>query len=301
MGAILRLVLVMFGISGAGGAIVFEGTIQSDILQTNRFIRIYVPPNYNESRSAHFPVLYVHDGQNAFTTAGPHAAFGWGNWELDKTVDRLITEKKMRPIIMVAIDCSASRYREYRGPIAAGADNRAYERYARFLIEELKPRIDRDYRTLKGPEHTGVIGSSMGGICSVALAWEHSEVFGLAASLSGAFQVEKQHFVENVLGATKAKKKPLRIYLDSGVSDYTGGDDGLKHTEAAAFQLQRLGWKPGVDLLHHIDRPLTAEQLQPFNLPEDKFNEAQRSQHNELYWRLRAWRALTFLFPPERE
>ena len=65
------------------------------------------------------------------------------------------------------------------------------------------------------------------------------------------------------------------------------------------MQLQRLGWKPGADLLHHVDQPLTAEQLKPFDLPEDKFKEAQRSQHNELYWRLRAWRALTFMFPPE--
>src|SRR5687768_14690732 len=296
---IVRILLLMLGIAGAAGNIVFEGTIRSDILQTNRFIRVYLPPGYEDSKSARFAVLYVHDGQNAFSSAGPHAAFGWGNWELDKTADRLITEKKMRPIIIVAIDCSASRYREYRGPIATGTDNRAYERYARFLIEELKPRIDRDYRTLKEPDNTGLIGSSMGGICSVALGWEHPEVFGLAASLSGAFQVEKQHFIENVLGGAKAKKKPLRIYLDSGVSDYTGGDDGLKHTEAAAMQLQRLGWKPGMDLLHHIDRPLTAEQLKPFHLPDDKFKEAQRSQHNELYWRLRAPRALTFLFSTE--
>lgn len=299
MAAILRLVLLMLGIAGAAGTIVFEGTMQSDILRTNRFIRIYLPPSYDESRSTRFPVLYVHDGQNAFSSAGPHAAFGWGNWELDKTADRLIAEKKIRPIIIVAIDCNASRYREYRGPIAAGADNRAYERYARFLVEELKPRIDRDYRTLRGPEHTGLLGSSMGGICSLALAWEHPDTFGLAASLSGAFQVEKQHFVENVIGSPRAKKKPIRIYLDSGRGDYSGGDDGLKHTEAVAMQLQRLGWKPGTDLLHHIDRPLSAEELKPFDLPNDKFNEAQRSQHNELYWRLRAWRPLTFLFPAE--
>ncbi|MGZ8920988.1 MAG: hypothetical protein ACXW3L_08390 [Limisphaerales bacterium] len=65
------------------------------------------------------------------------------------------------------------------------------------------------------------------------------------------------------------------------------------------MQLQRLRWKPGTNLLHHIDRPLNAEQLKPFDLPNDKFSEAQRSQHNELYWRLRAWRPLTFLFPPE--
>jgi enterochelin esterase-like enzyme len=297
MAVILRLVIVMLGIAGAAGNVVFEGTIQSAVLQTNRFVRVYLPPGYNDSRNTRYPVLYVHDGQNAFTTAGPHAAFGWGNWELDKTADLLIAEGKIRPIIIVAIDCSASRYREYRGPIAPGLDNRAYERYARFLIAELKPRIDRDYQTLPGPEHTGLLGSSMGGICSIALAWEHPDTFGMAASLSGAFQVEKQYFLQTVLAGHAAKKKPVRIYLDSGTSDYTGGDDGLKHTEAVAVQLQRLGWKPGNDLLHHIDRPLSPARLKPFNLPEDKFNEAQRSQHNELYWRLRAWRALTFLFP----
>ena len=290
--------LLMLGIIGAEGNIVFEGTIQSEILRTNRFIRVYLPPGYDEAKNERFPVLYIHDGQNAFSTAGPHAAFGWGNWQLDKTADRLIAEKKMRPLIMVAIDCSASRYREYRGPISPGTDNRAYERYARFLLDELKPRIDRDYRTLREAENTGLLGSSMGGICSLALAWENPDTFGLAGSLSGAFQVEKQHFLEQVLGGTAAKKKPIRIYLDSGVSDYTGGDDGLKQTEAVRRKLEKLGWKTGQDLLHHVDQPLTAEQLRPFGLAEDKFNEAQRSQHNELYWRLRAWRALTFLFPP---
>jgi predicted alpha/beta superfamily hydrolase len=288
----------MLGMTGTAGIIDFEGTIRSDILQTNRFVRVYLPPNYHTSAAARFPVLYVHDGQNAFSTAGPHAAFGWGNWELDKTADRLIAENKIRPIIIVAIDCSPSRYREYRGPIPPGSDNRGYERYARFLLEELKPRIDRDYRTLPTQEHTGLLGSSMGGICSLALAWEHPDSFGLAASLSGAFQVEKQYFVSLLQNPT-AKKKPIRVYLDSGISDYSGGDDGRKHTKAVADELVRLGWTSGKDLLHFVDRPLTANELQRFQLPEDKFKEAQRSQHNELYWRLRAWRALTFLFPPE--
>jgi predicted alpha/beta superfamily hydrolase len=123
----------------ASGNVMFEGGFPSEVLSTNRFYRVYVPPGY-AAGSERYPVLYVHDGQNAFTTAGAHAAFGWGNWELDKTADRLILEKQMRPIIMVAIDCSASRYREYRGPVPAAQDNRAYERYTRFLIEELKPQ-----------------------------------------------------------------------------------------------------------------------------------------------------------------
>jgi predicted alpha/beta superfamily hydrolase len=290
----------MLGTVAAAGKVVFEGNIHSEVLQTNRFVRIYLPPGYEDSKPARYPVLYVQDGQNAFSTAGPQVAFGWGNWALDTTADRLIAEKKMRPIIMVAVDCGASRYREYRGPIAAGADNRAYERYAEFLIHELKPNIDRDYRTLPDAAQTGILGSSMGGICSIALAWEHPQVFGAAASLSGAFQVEKEYFLERVLKSPVAKKKKVRIYLDSGTSDYTGGDDGLKQTENVRTALEQLGWKAAKDLLHFVDQPKTAEELKPLHLAPDKFNEAQRSQHNELYWRLRAWRALTFLFPPEK-
>ncbi len=280
------------------GKVIFEGNLHSEVLQTNRFIRIYVPPGYGEQKTIRYPVLYVHDGQNALSTVGPHVAFGWGNWALDTTTDRLISEKKIRPIIIVAIDCGPSRYREYRGPVAAGTDNRAYERYAEFLIRELKPKIDREYLTLTNAAYTGVLGSSMGGICSLALAWEHPQVFGLAASLSGAFQVERQHFLEHVLRSPIARKKNIRIYLDSGTCDHTGGDDGLKQTEAVSSALGNLGWKQGNDLLHYIDKPLTAQELAPFHLPADKLNEAQRSQHNELYWRLRAWRALSFLFPP---
>lgn len=278
------------------GAIVFEGEIPSAILGKPRRIHIYVPPSYESSPKRRYPVLYVHDGQNAFSTAGPGAAFGWGPWDFDKTADRLIAEGKIEEIVMVAIDCSNERYKEYRGPAAWTKTNDSphYDRYERFLIEELKPKIDREYRTKKTAKDTGTIGSSMGGIVSLALGWNHPEIFGKVASLSGAFQVESRAAI-NDLRRFKSKKKPIRIYLDSGRIDYTGGDDGLKDTQAVADELRRIGYKK--DLLHVIDEPLTEDQLRPLNLNEGKFKEALKSQHNELYWRLRTWRALEFLFP----
>lgn len=283
----------MNSVAALEGKVVSEELFRSDILQTNRMVRIYVPPSYSENRQAHYPVLYVHDGQNAFSTVGPYVAFGWGNWELDKTADRLIEEKRMREIIIVAIDCSASRYREYRGPIPKGSDNRAYERYSRFLIEELKPKIDAEYRTLADPAHTGVLGSSMGGICSVALGWEHPDVFGNAASLSGAFQVEKEYFLKQVLQKRRPEGKALKVYVDSGSSDYTGGDDGKAQSAAVAEALRR----NGVKVEHFVDGTITEEKLRSLNLSPQKLKEAQGSHHNELYWRERAWRPLVFLFP----
>ncbi len=297
----MRLVvcaLALLSMINSKAEIVFEGQFSSEVLQTNRFIRIYLPPSYRSDSQKRYPVLYVHDGQNAFTTAGPYAAFGWGPWNLDSTADQLSREGKMREIIMVAIDCSSQRYKDYRGPVPPSTNNAAYIKYAKFLITELKPKIDREYRTLKDAANTGLLGSSMGGICSLALAWENPEVFGAAASLSGAFQVESRFFLKRVLGSYSASPKPVRVYLDSGSIDLSGGDDGSKDTAAVARELKRIGWEEGKSLLRFVDPPLSAAELEAFHLPPEKFKEAQTSQHNEFYWRLRAWRPLTFLFPP---
>lgn len=310
------LTLMSIAITAAGqGKVVFEGPMLSENLGTNRTVRIYLPPSYEHEPDRRYPVLYVHDGQNAFTTVGTNVAFGWGNWELDQTVTGLCRAGRMREIVVVAVDCSDERYLDYRGPAyayseialkemkrrpSAPGDNSRYEKYRRFLIEELKPRIDREYRTLTNAANTGVLGSSMGGICSLALAWDRPEVFGKAASLSGAFQVERTNLIANVLRPYSGRPKPIRIYLDSGVCDFSGGDDGQKNTDAVADELRRIGWREGADLLRYLDaHPLTEVELEKTGLRRDKWKEAQTSQHNEFYWRLRVWRALLFLFPRE--
>ena len=103
--------------------------------------------------------------------------------------------------------------------------------------------------------------------------------------------------MNNLLRPYQGKPKAIRFYLDSGVVDFMGGDDGRKQTEAVAGELRRIGW--GKALMHYVDaKPLTLSELEKTGLRRDKWAEAQTSQHNEFYWRRRAWRALTFLFPP---
>src|SRR4051794_14734993 len=116
--------------------------IPSRFLSPPRTVRIYLPASYAIEPTRRYPVLYVHDGQNAFSTAGTNVAFGWGNWELDKTVDKLSQAGKMREIIVVAIDNSSARYDEYSGsPNRENSHtNTPFENYTAFLIEELKPR-----------------------------------------------------------------------------------------------------------------------------------------------------------------
>jgi enterochelin esterase-like enzyme len=294
--------------------VVFEGAVASLALCNSRYVRVYVPPSYPTALHRRFPVLYVQDGQNAFSTVGDYVAYGWGNWRLDLTVDELTKVGRMRETILVAVDAGPDRYIEYRGPSypytaaqlrvlpwrpqAAGND-RAFNRYSRFLVHELKPRIDREYRTLADPAHTGLLGSSMGGVLSLALAWQFPGVFGLTGSLSGAFQVERRQFLLKVLRRYAGPRKPIQVYLDSGVVDTGGGDDGRKHTSAVAEEFRRIGWRDGIDLLHYLDENLlTPDELAAAAVPTEKWQEAMASQHNELYWCRRAWRALSFLLPP---
>jgi enterochelin esterase-like enzyme len=199
------------------------------------------------------------------------------------------------------VDNDRIRFLEYNGRANSASGVTPFENYAAFLTEELKPRIDREYRTKPDAEHTGVMGSSLGGICSLALAWEHPEVFGRAGCLSGAFQVDQTNFLNHVLADYGGKPKPFRLYLDSGTKDFTGGDDNNSLTEKAYKELRRIGWK-GRELRRYVDdHPLTMAELGNSGIRHDKWAEAQTSQHNELYWRLRAWRALAFLFPTDEK
>lgn len=313
------LSLLLFTTNMSSGKLLPEVKVESRFLEEPRTVRIYLPPTYDRDFSRRFPVLYLHDGQNVFSSAGPDCCFGWGNWDLDRTVDRLCAEGRMREIIIVAVDNSRARYKEYRGRLHAeepplkgkakktaptttnALDNARFDAYANFLIKELKPRIDREFRTLKTSANTGVMGSSLGGICSVTLAWEFPRVFGRAASLSGSFQIERRNFLEQALRPYDGKPKTLRLYLDSGTIDFTGDDDGRKLTNLIVTELRRIGWKDEKNLRHFTDAaPASEHAMEQAGLRRDKWGEAQKSQHNEFYWRLRAWRALEFLFPPEK-
>jgi len=278
-----------------------DTTVDSQSLGGDRGVHFCLPASYRTDLVSHYPVLYLHDGQNVFSLGGTDTTFGWGSWELDRTVDSLCHEKKMQEIIVVSVDNSHARPEEYGGThhVQGGFPTKtAFEKYEEFLTRELKPRVDSEYRTLPEAAHTAVMGSSMGGLCSLVLAWDNPQIFGAAASLSGAFPVSRPNFLDDVLKGYKGPPKPFRAYLDSGVVGSTGGDDGRSRTEQVVAELRRIGWAPG-NLQWFVDeRTLTRKELEKSNLRPDKWNEALTSQHNEFYWRRRAWRALTFIFPP---
>lgn len=202
-----------------------------------RPIEVWLPDGYAEQAKAgqRFQVLYMHDGQMLFD-----AGTTWNKqaWHVDVALDRLMREGKVAPTIVVAV-WNNGKYRaaEYmpqkfleRMP-AAPREHLVKERlegrpqadnYLRFLVEELKPLIDRRYATRSEPAGTFIMGSSMGGLISVYAFNEYPQVFGGAAGLSthwvGIFKPNASiplaafNYLQDKLPAPDAR----RLYLDRG-------------------------------------------------------------------------------------
>jgi predicted alpha/beta superfamily hydrolase len=187
-------------------------------LGRTRDVWIYLPPGYDSSETRH-RVVYLYDGQNVFDART--AAFG-REWRLDEALEALILEGRLPPTIAVALANGPERPCEYNvfasDPHPGCADHSALgDRTNAFVVETLKPYIDRTYRTLSDREHTAVIGSSMGGSMAVRLGFSRPDLFSRVGALSPSYQ--------NTLAAVPAMPAfvramrpliPRRLYQDMG-------------------------------------------------------------------------------------
>lgn len=198
-----------------------------------RDIAVWVPRFYDLQKRRDYPVLYLNDGQDLFD---PSIAEGGRDWGVDEALARLIDEETIEPMIVVGIYSTEDRLNDFE-PGRGGED------YMRFIVEAVKPLVDRRYRTRPGRQHTYVGGAAMGGVIAFATAWSYPEVFGAAISLSPAFRVEGRTDVFPWFEA-RVEESPLPVffYLDSG----SQGVDALVRpgVEAMADHLKAWGYRP---------------------------------------------------------
>ena len=184
-------------------------TFEMGTLPKQRRILIYLPASYEESTKS-YPVLYMQDGQNLFDNGTSYT----GEWEVDETLDRIAASDGLE-LIVVGIDHGGQeRIDEYVPYKLKSYDSKVEgEDYVRFLTEVLKPYVDKNYRTLANREHTGVMGSSLGGLISFYAAMEFEETFGLAGIFSPSFELIDHGMLDHKIA------KPLtntKIYLMCG-------------------------------------------------------------------------------------
>ncbi len=222
-------------------------TVQSKFVPA-RTVQVWLPPDYASS-GKRYPVIYLHDGQNVYDTPSPWSG---KSWEVHRALDRLIAADKVRPAILVAVWNTDNRLGEYMPQAAVPPDAKgdpasgdlfrklpverakiAGDAYLKFLVRELKPTIDRRYRTLRAPKDTMLMGSSMGGLISAYAVVRYPRVFGAAACLSTAWPIG-DGFTERWFEA-HLPPASARLYFDYG----TGTNDGTiepfqKKLDAAA-------------------------------------------------------------------
>jgi len=187
---------------------IFRG-VWSPQLSNRREVVVYLPPSYALSQKR-YPVLYMQDGQNLFDRA---TGFMGQEWEVDETMERLSAEG-LEAIIVGIWHAGEQRLDEY-SPFHDPDHNMggSGEAYLRFLIETLKPIIDQDFRTLSDRAHTGLLGSSMGGLISLYGYFRYPQIFGFAGAMSPAFWFGNGAIYRYIQSVSYL---PGKLYLDHG-------------------------------------------------------------------------------------
>lgn len=257
------------------GTIRTHDRFKSKALSNERILWVWLPPDYETSKNARYPVLYMHDGQNLFDSTTAFIGIEWG---ADETADRLIRAGRIPPIIIVGIANTPDRMGEYTPWVDESRNSGGKgDAYARFLIDEVKPFIDQSYRTKSDRMNTAVAGSSLGGLISLHLALTHPEVFSKCAAISPSLMWADGRMLREI-EAKPSSLKGVRLWFDMGTREgrqIESFNSATKWTRQLATALEKGGLKPDVDY---------------------RYLEVEGGEHNEAVWAARLDQILVFLF-----
>ncbi|MBI5930738.1 MAG: alpha/beta hydrolase [Chloroflexi bacterium] len=221
-------------------------------LHNTRDVLVYLPPSYDwpEMSQRRYPVLYMQDGQNLFDAATSYA----GEWQVDESIEMLTAEFGARAeIIVVGIPNNEQRQQEYNPFDHPRFGKGRGNDYLRFMVETIKPEVDRHFRTLPDRDNTAIAGSSMGGLISLYGFFHHPEIFGAVAAFSPALWVGMPRIQEFL---NHAPYLPGKVYLDVGTNESnrrktnTGISYLMFHSRQAIESLEKKGYSLGHDLLY---------------------------------------------------
>jgi len=248
--------------------------LKSRIFRNTRMLRVWLPEEYDGWGETRYPVFYLNDGQNLFET---ETAFAGVSWEAGETAQRLISRKKIPPVIIVGIDNTGpSRLREYipyrtSDPRVIGPQGK---QYPEFLHREVMPLVESYYSVAKGPENTGLGGSSLGGLITLYTQLAMPGVFGHLLVESPSLYVANCRILDE---SRRFRDWPFRVYLGMGTREV---GDPLK--DAAT-----------VEHVRELESILRAAGLTKKRL---KVNIEDGASHTEGAWARRFPQALEFLF-----
>lgn len=219
-------------------------------LNNDRTIYIYLPPNYEAGTEQRYPALYIHDGQNVFDESTSSSGVSWG---LHKKADDLIAKGKIPEILIVAIEfkdrtkefCYYSwdkkhiewnEYASFDYSIEGKGDE-----YADFIIHDLKPYIDHNFRTLPDKDNTALMGASGGGFITFNMGIRQPDIFGKLGIISPSF------FAMDIDILQRLSKQSLKMWFDVGQKEPCL----LEDTVFVVEQMLSKGYQEGDELIYY--------------------------------------------------
>lgn len=250
--------------------------LRSAIFGNTRLLRVWTPAGYDATDNAqrHYPVMYLNDGQNLFD---PATAFGGVHWQVGETATRLIEEGSIPPMIIVGIDhAGRDRAREF---LAYRAMNPPVmrprgKRYPEFLLREVMPFIGGYYRVARGPENTGLGGSSLGALISLFVVLDRPGIIGKLLLESPSLFVSNRRLLKY---SHAFRLWPEKIFMAMGTRE-AGNEERDKQAVGDVQELERI--------LRRAD--LGPERLRVLI--------AEGAGHNEGEWARRFPEAMKFLW-----
>ncbi|MCU0491291.1 MAG: glycogen debranching protein GlgX [Chloroflexaceae bacterium] len=224
------------------GTVITVAGLLSPELGSMRDIKVYLPPGYDDG-SERFPVIYMHDGQNLFDEATSFA----NEWRVDETMEHL-GQRGLRAIVVGIPNAGEDRLNEYSPFVDETHGGGRGDAYLGFIVGTLKPYIDRAFRSMPEREHTGIFGSSMGGLASLYGFFCHQETFGFVGAMSPALWFANGAIFNLV---KESQFAPGKIYLDVGTEE---GEETLHNAQAMAKLLRRKGYKTK-NALRYLEEP----------------------------------------------
>jgi len=251
-----------------------------------RHVDVWLPPGYDVDHAARYPVVYLHDGQNLFD---PATGYGGQEWGFDEVVTAMVQDGRLQPAILVGLWNTPDRWREYlpQQPVAGlravatGIGGRVDvtepwlgDTYLQFLVDEVKPQVDRAFRTKPDAANTFVMGSSMGGLASLYAISRHPTVFGGAAAISTHWPAADGATIP-WFAAHLPDRATHRVWMDHGTTTLDSLYPPLQARMDAAFRAA--GWQAGTQF---VSRAYPG------------------AAHDERSWRARLHEPLAFLLGP---
>jgi predicted alpha/beta superfamily hydrolase len=260
------------------GEVRYLRAVASAFLPRKRDVIVWLPPGYDEGPRRRYPVFYMHDGQNLMDVA---TSYSGAEWRVDEAATQLVQAGEVEPLIIIGIYNTGDRFTEYTqvkdtGEFAEFGGGNA-DAYGRFLVEELKPMIDRTFRTKPEPEATGLGGSSLGGLVTMHLGIKHPQAFRRLAVVSPSVFWANKDILARV-NALK-KKPPLKLWVDIGTEESKASQETVDDARSLRDALVAKGWVVDQDL---------------------KYVEVAGAIHTETAWADRFGEILKYLYPAKR-